>query len=381
GQIAHGIRQAIHASACWCFAYDQQKEEIIASSPTAKDQTTRGNSLAGAAVFHAPRSVKNPLFPARQLRQDSAASAHTPWIGSSEPRRLVATVGDHDNQEMAFLAVRTANRPFTPWERGLFETLTQLVKSALAAHRLLAEQSEIRQRADDVATIIGHELRTPMAGAMGYLQLAARRLAANDSEAASKAVNAAIQISRALERQLDDLLESSRISLGHVTLNPVTFDLVDLIENLTNSVRVSSPDHGITVTSPPSLTVRGDILRLRRVLENLLSNAVKFSPSGTNIRLDVQTATDGAMIVISDEGPGIAAEHLNRIFDRYYQIGDPSCQSGGLGMGLSLAQQIVRAHGGKIWCTSEVGRGSNFYVTIPLGPGPSASLNPYSPPL
>ena len=381
GQIAHGIREAIQASACWCLAYDQQKEEIIAASPPAEDRTIRGKTSGRAADLHPLPRVADQLALARRPHRGLTDSVKMTWPPSSEAGRLFATVGEHENHEVAVIAVRTANRPFTTWERGLFATLTQLVTSALTAHRLLAEQHEARQIADDVASIVGHELRTPLAGALGYLQLAARRLAANDADAASKAVNSALQLSRALERLLEDLLESSRINRNHVMLNPVAFDLVELIDNLTNGARMSSPDHGITLKVPQSLIAYGDALRLRRVFENLLSNAVKFSPPGTNIRIDVQTTKEGALIVVTDEGPGIAAEHLNRVFDRFYQVGDPSRQTGGLGLGLALAQQIVRAHGGKIWCTSEVGQGSSFHVTIPLGPGPKGPCEPYSPPV
>lgn len=381
GQIAHGIRQAIQATACWCLAYDQQQEEIIAASPPAEDETIRGHSVLRAASLQAPPRASEQLTLARRSSHDSTAWSETISPRSDGPRRLFANVGEHDNREVAVLAVRTVSRPFTTWERGLFATLTQLVTSSLAAHRLLAERIEARQLADDLASIIGHELRTPMAGALGYLQLAARRLAANDADAASKAVNSALHLSRALERQLEDLLESSRIGRGHVALNPVAFDLIELVDTLTNGARMSSPDHGITVTGPSSLIAYGDALRLRRVFENLLSNAVKFSPPGTNIHVNVQTAAEGALIVVTDEGPGIAPEHLSRVFDRFYQIGDSSRQGGGLGLGLALAQQIVRAHGGKIWCTSEVGRGSSFHVLIPLGPGPAQSAELYSPPV
>ncbi len=378
-QIAEGIRRAIQASTCWCLTFNQHKAEIIAAS-SAVDRAKSTGPLPMRSGRRRPEILGEESIKSSVLLTEIWEPTTERDFLSTDLSRLFASVGTHENQEVGILAIRSADRPFRAFERALFAILVQLITFWLAVQRSHCEQEEARQFADDIASIVGHELRTPLAGAMGYLQLAGRWLAYNQTEPAGKAVNAALELSRALERELEDLLESSRLSHGRVGLQRISFDLVELVESVANSARVAVPDHGISLQAPPSLMVYGDPLRLRRVFENLVANALKFSPPGTNVRLDIRVQKEFALVIVSDEGPGIAHEHLRRIFDRFYQVSDPTRRPRGLGLGLTLAQQIVNAHGGRIWCTSQLGRGSKFHVLVPLGPRPGDLPESYSPP-
>jgi signal transduction histidine kinase len=114
--------------------------------------------------------------------------------------------------------------------------------------------------------------------------------------------------------------------------------------------------------------VHGDYERLRQVLSNLVSNAVKYSPDGGTIRIGARAEGDIAIAYVSDHGVGIAPEEQEQIFQRFYRVDNRlSRETQGSGLGLYLARAVIAAHGGKIWVESQLGRGSRFLFTLPLG--------------
>ena len=125
----------------------------------------------------------------------------------------------------------------------------------------------------------------------------------------------------------------------------------------------------ISLTAPQGpLTVSADSLRMEQVFTNLLANALKFTPRGG--RIDVAAEERGAdiLVTVADSGVGIPAEHLDRVFDRFYRVPMPAGSAvEGTGLGLSICKAVVEEHGGRIWVESQVGRGSTFFVTIPKG--------------
>jgi two-component system sensor histidine kinase VicK len=117
---------------------------------------------------------------------------------------------------------------------------------------------------------------------------------------------------------------------------------------------------------PEEITVEGDPVRLEQVFSNLLDNAVKYSPEGSPIWLRVSRKHDKALVEVEDQGMGIAAEHLPHIFERFYKPGRHQAVYSGLGLGLYISKEIVEQHGGRIWAESKLGKGSTFFVELPL---------------
>lgn len=112
--------------------------------------------------------------------------------------------------------------------------------------------------------------------------------------------------------------------------------------------------------------VQADVERIERVLFNLVSNAIRYSPSGGTIGLDAIKRFDAVEITVSDEGPGIPSNMLTTIFERFQQVKDTDRHNDkGSGLGLSICNSLVQLHGGKIWVTSEIGKGSTFHFTLP----------------
>ncbi|MBC7264883.1 MAG: hypothetical protein H5T64_11095 [Chloroflexi bacterium] len=164
------------------------------------------------------------------------------------------------------------------------------------------------------------------------------------------------------------MLESSIIDAGFLKLKPQPVMLPHLTQNVTDDVARRSPNHRFLVDFPKEFPiVEADPDRIAQVLRNLLDNAVKYSPGGGLIVVRGEVREDEIVLSVADQGIGIAPEHLNRLFEKFFRV-----KSGlgrhvvGSGLGLPIARSIVESHGGHIWAESQVGRGSTFYFTLPL---------------
>lgn len=372
GRLANSLGQAVHASKCWFLAHDTREQRIVASAPvegalSPLDFTSLMLPLRRWALVESPESLPSG--------EACSSSIPLPIVRfTPDAHRLFATIDNHGDQKIAILAIRPFSTPFSSRDTTLFSTLTLLTSSTLQSHALRAAVQEGLSSNSELASVVGHELRTPLSGTMGYLQMAARRLVNGEIDPASKAISAALQLARAMEHQLDDLLDVGRYGRASLPMHRVTIDFADVAENVADCARVASPDHGFNVVCVRPAQVIADPLRLRRVLENLVANAVKFSPAGTNIRITVRPVQEDLLVGVTDEGPGIPFQHQRRIFERFYQVGDFDHRPGGLGLGLAIAQQIVEAHSGRIWCESEPGRGSTFYFSIPVQVDPHVAV-------
>lgn len=235
--------------------------------------------------------------------------------------------------------------------------------------RHLEKLQESDRRKDEFLAILAHELRNPLAP----LTIAGHMLRQNELDEDQRAWCADI-INRQLKhltKLVDDLLDVSRISRGKINLNTRLLDIATIARH---AVEISRPwidagQHELTLQLPVEpLLVRGDPTRLAQVISNLLNNAAKFTAPGGHIDLAVERHEDQAVIRVKDNGIGITAEMLDRIFDLFVQaVQAPSKASGGLGIGLSLARQLIHLHGGSIEAHSAgKHQGSEFLIRLPL---------------
>ncbi|MBW7885218.1 MAG: PAS domain-containing protein [Caldilineaceae bacterium] len=244
-------------------------------------------------------------------------------------------------------------------------------------------------------SIISHELKTPVALIKGYAQTLARPDASWDAETARQSLQIIEEEADRLEGLINNLLDASRIQAQGLTLEFGDVNLRALIQKVADAYRTQTSRHRMELNFEAQLpSVWGDEERLRQVFTNLLNNAIKYSPQGGAIRIggwfrsgDMAIAEidheggdstaplvgprDMVIIYISDQGIGIPASDLPNIFERYYRA-DSSLRrnTAGAGLGLYLAKAIVEAHGGRIWATSEVGKGTTFFVALPTEKAP-----------
>lgn len=216
-----------------------------------------------------------------------------------------------------------------------------------------------------------HELRTPLTALKGRLEVSLSR---------PRPVDAYRQTLREMEEQVDrlvrlsnDLLFMARLDQGRQTLQWERIDLAELLAIVVEQVAplAEAKDVALRQQIPPGLALHGDRDLLIRLFLNLLDNAVKYTPVAGQVTIKGKAATNGVVIAVSDSGPGIPAASLPHLFERFYRVEDDRRRrqadggQGGAGLGLAIAREIVRAHGGTIDVVSSVGQGTTFTVTVP----------------
>jgi two-component system, OmpR family, sensor histidine kinase BaeS len=233
-------------------------------------------------------------------------------------------------------------------------------------------ENERRRIIADVA----HELRTPVTIIEGTVDGIQDGIFTADNER----LNVIKEQTQLLTRLTSDLRDLSLAESGQLKLVLISTDLAELIRRkiLQFDAALQSKGIGIHAEIPPGIYLATvDPARIEQVLGNLLSNAIRHTPSGGNIAVDLRSTKDGKtekarpgfLISISDSGEGIAPEHLSHIFERFYRVQTSRSRGeGGAGLGLAIVQRMVEAHQGKVWVTSEVGKGSTFFVWLPSGP-------------
>jgi len=229
-------------------------------------------------------------------------------------------------------------------------------------------RSRLHERDQFLVTLL-HELRNPLAPISNALDLLGS--GASDPLVVNVARGIIQRQLRQLTRLVDDLFDVSRLSHGNLVLQRRLIDLADVIATAVEAGRpmMKVREQTFTLSSPPEpIFLEADPIRLGQVFTNLLINAAKYTQPGGHISLDSRAESGSTVIVVRDDGIGIAADKLSRIFEIFAQVAPGSAASpAGLGVGLAVAKQLVELHGGEISVLSEGrGRGSEFTVRLPL---------------
>ncbi|HMB91901.1 MAG TPA: HAMP domain-containing sensor histidine kinase [Rhodothermales bacterium] len=218
---------------------------------------------------------------------------------------------------------------------------------------------------------VGHDLRTPLATLLGYLEEAKRHLEGERKVAADEALTRARRQGLYLSQLVSDLFELSLLDSGPAPLRREPIPLSELLNDAAHAHRVAFEQAGITFQKevPSTLPmIHGDGVRLLRVLDNLLANALRHTYAGGCVTLRAATTTQAVEIKVEDTGSGMGAEMLAHIFDRYYRGEEARTrQGGGTGLGLAISRAIARAHSGELTAESTPGKGSTFILHLPLG--------------
>ncbi len=223
----------------------------------------------------------------------------------------------------------------------------------------------LQQQKDDFISIASHELKTPLTTLKASLQLLVRMRENPNTLLFPKVIDQASRSMDKITELVDDLLNVSKINQGHVGLKKSWFNLGDMLEKCCLHVRESG-SHELVLEGDTSLMVFADEHRIDQVVVNLVNNAVKYAPDSKRIFLGIKASGESVKISVRDNGPGIPADKLPHLFDRYFRADEMGTQVSGLGLGLFICADIVQRHGGEIGVDSEPGQGSNFFFTLPL---------------
>lgn len=233
----------------------------------------------------------------------------------------------------------------------------------------ITEYEELNKLKTDLLSTVSHELRTPLSTIKGYSTMLLdydQRLNSNEKWEYLKSINRATD---RLSELVEHLLDMSRLDAGLLKLNKTPTNILKLIKGTIDEARLRAPLHEITTKTKlgnlPKAMV--DARRIRQVLDNLIDNACKYSDEGTEVVVSAQKVGKQLLVSIGDQGMGIHADEVDRVFDRMYRVEHHlTAKTGGMGLGLAICRGLVEAHGGRIWMVSTPGQGSKCSFTLPF---------------
>lgn len=281
-------------------------------------------------------------------------------------------IGPQDHPVAVLLAARR-HAPLTTGQQTIAVELSEQAGRALEqALRYEATASDVAQlraldaQTHDFVSTVSHELRTPLTVVQGLGQTLAQRW--DDLDPPRRAdLTERLQANVArLMSMVATLLETSAMQRGQLEVRPETVELEPYLRTLLHRLTTLRVTHPVHLDVAADLRVAADPRLLEHVFENLLGNVARHTPQGTAVRIRAEAATDHVRVEVSDDGPGIEPDDLPFVLERFYRGGDPTRRpSGGLGLGLALAAQIVAAHGSDLEVDSAPGLGTTFAFTLP----------------
>ena len=307
-----------------------------------------------------------------------ATSAMRPILSGLGYQSLLAVPLLFEQKIMGALTIyRREIGTFAPEVVNLLRTFATQSVLAIQNARLFREiedksrqiEAANRHKSEFLANM-SHELRTPLNAIIGFSEVLGEKLFGELNEKQAEYTEDILSSGRHLLSLINEILDLSKVEAGRMELELATFDLPLAIDNARTFVRERATTHGITldVSIDGGLgDFVGDERKIKQILLNLLSNAVKFTPEGGRIGINARRRNGSVEISVTDTGIGIALEDQPRIFEEFRQVrGDYAHKKEGTGLGLTLAKKFVELHGGKIWVTSELGKGSMFTFTLPM---------------
>ncbi|HIY53888.1 MAG TPA: cell wall metabolism sensor histidine kinase WalK [Candidatus Agathobaculum merdavium] len=245
----------------------------------------------------------------------------------------------------------------------------------------ITEQRRLDDARREFVANVSHELRTPLTNIRSYTETLLDAAGDIPLETEKQFLGVISSESERMARIVTDLLTLSKLDYGRMELRMTRFSLSDLLKKVANAMRLTIQDsgHEMAVEAPDDLPqIVGDRERIEQVVVNILSNAVKYTPSGGHIRLAAcALAGNRVRITVEDDGVGIPAADVPRLFERFYRVDKArSRAAGGTGLGLAIAKEIVEQHEGKIALASEYGKGTTVTITLPTDLAPNSEEGP-----
>lgn len=366
------------------LAFDDQGDQLrmvaysgpLADSPAIDLRVTEAPGTA-ALVQRGAFVSTDPNSPSREVWV-SELTELMPWTAQASTISLMPLVSRDRRAGAVVLATSSAGA--LPGERlEVLQSLARYLAGAIdgavlleAAEARADREQEINEELlrldkakNDFVSMVAHEFRTPLTGIQGFSEIirdydispAEIREYANDINADA----------RRLARMINAQLDLDRLNSGKLELRRESIDLNHLVRDLVEYLAAISPENPLTISLEPDLPfVYGDRDRLIQVVSNLVNNAVKFSPPGSTVDVFTRRDDGGLRLTVQDRGVGIPAADIERIFQPYTRIETPDLGSvSGTGLGLPIVRLIVELHGGTVEVESDIGRGSQFHVTLP----------------
>jgi signal transduction histidine kinase len=346
-----------------------QDEETGALEPTYARALGRGRSKEAELSWGEPAAIGAFRRKETILRQEDAGTA----VKERDRRRdylgLPLLVTGRTVGSLVFGRFGGPSYPaehirlaeFVAWHVG------QLLENRRLSRRVatLEAQRELARMQDEFISTISHELRTPLGFIKGYVTTLMREDTEWDVEKRAEFLQIINDESDRLTELIDNLLDSSRLETGLLSMTLEPTRIAPLIRDCIQRIKAINPDMVVKADADDQLPILLiDSTRIAQVLNNMLSNAHKYA-GGAEVIIHAQRKGSEVYLGVEDKGAGIPAEHIPHLFERFYRVPQDKATRG-TGLGLYICRKIIEAHGGAIGVESEVGKGTTFYFTLPI---------------
>lgn len=222
------------------------------------------------------------------------------------------------------------------------------------------------QKKDEFISMASHELKTPVTNLKTYSYILQGQFEKGGNTKSAELVKKMdIQVNK-LAKLIGDFLSVSRVEGQQFQVNKANFKFDELVDECVSCIQITTPTHQLIIENNEVIEYYGDRLRLEQVFSNFLSNAIKYSPEANKVIINSELHNDKIVISIRDFGIGIEKENIDKLFNRFYRVDNTSTRFQGLGLGLYISSEIIKAHKGSVLIESEIGKGSTFYFHLPL---------------
>lgn len=376
--------EAADAGSLWI--YDAREQRLVAKGVAGYDTRTflrihlaPGEAISGKAyltgraeLYATPESTAEAMA---NMTPENMEYFVLSTVGLAEPLSAISVplgIGDVRLGALALLNLRQQGG-FTHADLGFLVRVADLVSLAIENARLRTDLeaaqalSEANRLKAEVISVLAHEMRTPLTSIKGYSTALLMEEATFGEETQREFLQIIDEECDVLQDLIHDLLESSIIDAGLLRLEYQPLQLRTLARGITEDFARRSIVHRFLVDFAADFPiVDADPDRIGQVLRNLLDNAVKYSPEGGLVIVRGEVRPDEVVVSVADQGPGIAPEHLNRLFEKFFRAKTGLGQHVvGSGLGLPIAHSIIESHGGRIWADSTLGQGTTLYFTLP----------------
>ena len=274
-------------------------------------------------------------------------------------KRVLAPIRDITDMAATLSASNLSNRINVAGMKNELKELATVINTML--DRIERSYNSQKQFVSDAS----HELRTPIAVIQGYVNML-KRWGKDDKTVLDEGINAIAQETASMKELVESLLFLARHDKKTLMMEMSSFDVLDVVSELHKEAAMVTPEDTFVLSPSDHCVVEADRGMIKQVMRILCDNAVKYTPKGGTITIGVQRRPGGCTLSLADTGPGIAPEELPKIFERFYRSDSArKAESGGHGLGLSIARIIVVAHGGKLRVRSKLGAGTTFSIDLP----------------
>ena len=347
---------------------DDDLVEVLSAMPLRLGEGVAGQAAARRAPVQVADVLAEGSYDVRRIRAIFERHGY---------RSLLAVPLLFEEQIVGVLAVwRREPGSFAQEIVDLLQTLATQSVLAIQNARLFREIADKSQQLEaasrhksEFLANMSHELRTPLNAVIGFSEVLAEGMFGDLNDKQVEYLEDILESGRHLLSLINDILDLSKIEAGRMELEPVEFDLPGAIETALLLMRERASRKGIEVGRAVDErlgVICADERKVKQVLLNLLSNALKFTPEGGRVDVRVDARDGMVEISVTDTGVGIAAEDQAAVFEEFRQVGASAKRVEGTGLGLTLSRKFVELHRGRIWVTSQLGRGSTFTFTIPI---------------